>query len=178
MSLPLTTEPVLAATARMLRILFGSPTTLQGVLIATGIRRPMTVRIPSFTGTVDGVCFEPWFGVALNAVHTGIDLSVISPPTGRSTTADLGIAVVHIDQRNNAGHPANMAINRRFSNLGINWYGNVILLEIDLQTMVLKSLERENMIVAFESLDHLIQEKWRSRGQESDLTDGADAEGH
>ncbi|KAK7006624.1 hypothetical protein R3P38DRAFT_2793733 [Favolaschia claudopus] len=139
MPVPITTETVLLTTAQMLQAFFG--TNLKGILIATGMDRPVTVRIPTLTGTPHGVWFQPWFGSLREGEAMDLDVAIVRPPTSTSTTADMGVAVVHVNQRNDAGHPVNLCLKRRLSDIGTDWFGNIILLEIDLQTHALKSVD-------------------------------------
>ncbi|KAK6974307.1 hypothetical protein R3P38DRAFT_2812053 [Favolaschia claudopus] len=177
MPIPSTTEADLVLTARMLEVLFashlffefasfltleyqGAPTTLKAALIATGIDRPVTVRVPSATGTMRGAWFHPWFGFAPDNETVTLDIAVVSPGTGSSNTADLGIAIVHVNQRNEAGHPVNLALKRRLGAESRDWFGNLVILEIDMGTNEMQSLRQENADLALRCLEQFVRDVW------------------
>ncbi|KAK6974301.1 hypothetical protein R3P38DRAFT_2812047 [Favolaschia claudopus] len=169
MPIPPTTPPKLAETVQFMEMLFSPSRALNATLIATGLEDPVNIRIPWINNTLAGLWFRPWYGVVPETVHMAADMAVVTPREASSATADLGIAIIHVDQRNEAGHPANLCVKRHFGASEGDWFGNIILLEINLRTNGIKSICSNHGPVAVECLRQFLQDYRKATREGLDL---------
>ncbi|KAK7027682.1 hypothetical protein R3P38DRAFT_3190745 [Favolaschia claudopus] len=152
MPIPLTTTSKLSETVQLMEMLFDRSPRLSGILMATGLEEPVSIRIPWITNSLQGLWFRPWFGVVRETVEMAAEMAVVTPRQAPSNDADLGIAIIHINQRNDAHHPANRCIKTSFGEDEGDWFGNIILLEVNMRTNGIRSLCQNHGEVAAECL--------------------------
>ncbi|KAK7026988.1 hypothetical protein R3P38DRAFT_3191236 [Favolaschia claudopus] len=157
MPIAVTTESKLQAIELFMRMMLRTPTsTVSGILAPTGTDYPILIRIPALTDTTTGLQFRPWMGATPDTADMAVELVVVTPREGSSANADVGIAIIHVDQVNAAGHPVNLCIKSHFGDEGGDWFGNVIMLKYDLQHDGIRPLTREHVVLASQCLEQYV----------------------
>ncbi|KAK6992151.1 hypothetical protein R3P38DRAFT_3226870 [Favolaschia claudopus] len=170
MPIPVTTELEVVLTSQLMTMLFGTPRTLKGALVATGIEYPVTIQIPTLTDSNQGLRFQPWFGLAPETLNMVAHMAVVTLRDTPPSSADLAIAVIHAKQSDARAHPINRCVEGHFGNGGGVWFGNIILLEYDLRAERIKPLRHENATLAADCLEQFIQDYWKAEREGTNLT--------
>ncbi|KAK7022638.1 hypothetical protein R3P38DRAFT_2780627 [Favolaschia claudopus] len=169
MPIPITTELEVVLTSQLMTMLFGSPRTLTGALVATGIDFPLTIRIPSLMDSNRGLRFQPWFGLAPETLNMQAHMAVVTLREGSPASTDVAIAVIHVKQSDAHDHPVNRCIAGHFENEEGEWHGNIILLEYDKRSERIMSLREENAKLAADCLEQFIEDYWKAIREGTDL---------
>ncbi|KAK6977311.1 hypothetical protein R3P38DRAFT_3237447 [Favolaschia claudopus] len=170
MPIPLTTPAELKDMARSMTTQFGSPRKLKGALIPTGMDYAVNIRIPVVTDTLDSSWFRTWIGASAETADPKFHMAVVTLREGTSTTAEVAIAIIHVDQSDAGEHPLNLCVKGHFDDGGEAWYGNIVLLEFDIQASGIKSINANHGDLASQCLEQFLTDYWKAKRDGTDLT--------